>query len=112
MISTPTFEAAEADFQRFAMNEGYPAMLLWTIPDELVFWRRRFLVCSGNSEGRRERAKAMFDQAAAKRIGIAIEGRCKTDRFTICRDYVPGDETDAQSRMIPQTGVKMSVALH
>jgi hypothetical protein len=39
-----------------------------------------------------------------------IEGRCKTDRFTICRVYVAEDDIDAQYRMMPQSGLKLSLS--
>ena len=111
-MSTPTFDVAESDFQRFAVKEGYPATLLWTTPDELVFWRRRIWVLVGKQEGRRERAKAAFDRGAVRNVGILIQGKCKTDRFTICRVYAPEDQTDAEYRMIPQVGVKLLLALN
>jgi hypothetical protein len=109
-MSTPTFDDTESDFRRFAATQGYPARLLWTVPDELVFWRGRFWVLYGDARIRRERAKAMFEGGAARNVGIMIEGRCKTDRLTICRVYVAEDETDAQYRMMPQSGVKLSLS--
>ena len=112
LMSTPTFDVAESDFQHFAVQEGFPATLLWTTPDELVFWRRRIWVLVGKQEGRRERAKAAFDRGAVRNLGIMIHGKCKMDRFTICRVYAPEDQTDAEYRMIPQVGVKLLLALN
>lgn len=33
---------------------------------------------------------------------------CKTDRWTICRVFVPLDDNQAERLMIPRTGVKQS----
>jgi hypothetical protein len=109
-MSTPVFDDAESAFKRFAVAQGYPAMLLWTVPDELIFWRGRFLVLDGEAGVRRERAKAAYDKGAARNVGIEIDGKCKTNRITICRVYVAEDETDAQYRMMPQSGIKMSLS--
>jgi hypothetical protein len=75
-MSAPTFDQIEADFQRFAAMQGYPATLLWTVPGELVFWRGRFLVLDGDAGSRRERAKATYETGGAANVGIMIEGRC------------------------------------
>jgi hypothetical protein len=109
-MSMPIFDVAESDFQRFAVNCGSPAKLLWTTPDELVFWRRRYWVLAGNEDGRRDRARKTFECGVARNVSIMIEGKCKTDLLTICRVYVAEDQTDAEYRVMPKTGVKMSVA--
>jgi hypothetical protein len=44
----------------------------------------------------------------ARNVGLAFEAKCKTDRWTICRVYVPVNDLDAQYRMIPQTGLKLT----
>jgi len=43
-------------------------------------------------------------------IGIAFQAHCKAERWAICRVFVPKDDVDAQCRMIPRTGVKLSAA--
>jgi len=65
-------------------------------------------------DGRPDRtsgAKVAYDTALARNIGIAFEGRCKTERWTICRLNIPFDDEDARYRMIPQTGVKLAVTV-
>jgi hypothetical protein len=109
-MPTSPFDVAEADFQRFAVTHGYPATLLWTVPDELVSWRGRFIVLDGDAGVRRERARKTFERGAAKNVGIVIEGKCNTDRFTICGVYIADDQTDAENRMIPESGIKLSLS--
>jgi len=73
-MSTPTFDGAESDFKRFAAAQGYPATLLWTVPDELVFWRGRFMVLDGDAVVRRERAKTVYEIGVARNVGMEIDG--------------------------------------
>jgi hypothetical protein len=110
-----TFEDSAADFARFAVKQDYPPNLLWVKPTDVVLakWNRRwtYFVWKGDPTKRQDRAKLEYDAAIAGNVGIAFEGKCKTDRWTICRIYVPVDDVDAQRRMIPQTGVKKVVAV-
>jgi hypothetical protein len=103
------FDSAVADFTRFAVSEGYPQALLWVASESVRFWRGRNFVLVRNSEEQRVLAKANFDAAMIRDMGLAIEGRFKTASSTICHLYVPEDDLDAQCRMIPATGVKMLV---
>jgi len=86
VMSTPNFDAAEGDFQRFSVTQGYPATLLWTAPGELIFWRGRFLVLDGDAGVRRERAKTAYEIGAARNVGIMIDGNARriTSPFAEC----------------------------
>jgi hypothetical protein len=79
----------------------------------LAKWDGRwtYFVWKGDPTERQDHARVEYDSAIARNVGIAFEGKCKTDRWTICRVYVPVDDVDAQYRMIPQTGVKVTVAV-
>ena len=111
-----SFDTAAADFIRFAVSQGYPPNppnLLWVKPRDVVLAFRKgswtYFVWNGDATERKNLARAEYESTVNLNIGIAIEGRCKTDRWTICRVYVPVDGDDAAYRMIPQTGVKHSV---
>jgi hypothetical protein len=110
-----TFEHAAADFARFAVKQDYPPNLLWVKSTDAVFakWNGKwtYFVWKGDPTERQDRAKVEYDTAISRKVAIAFEGKCKTDRWTICRVYVPVDDTDTQYRMIPQTGVKVTVAV-
>jgi hypothetical protein len=103
------FASTVTNFTRFATEQGYPSKLLWTSPDFVLYWRRRFFVLAVDPEKCRVQAQADFEAATARNVGVAIEGKCKTGTTTICRVYVPIDSTDAQYRLIPEIGVKMTV---
>jgi hypothetical protein len=105
------FDDVVADFTRSAVGQGYPSTLIWSSPEFLMFWRRRFFVFKRDPEESRLRAKTIYDTAVARRVGVEIEGKCKTPTASICRVYMATDDLDAQYRMIPETGVKMTVAV-
>ena len=109
--ATRDFGSTIADFTRFAVEHGYPPQLLWTSSEFVLFWRRRLFVLAVDPEVQHNQAKASFDVATARNVGVAIEGKCKTQTATIARVYEPIDATDAQDRMIPATGVKMTVVV-
>ncbi len=79
------FDSAIADFTRFAVQQSYPASLLWTSPEFVLFWRKKFFVLAVDLEERRLQAKASYDTAIARNVGIAIEGKCrvKTAPFVV-----------------------------
>jgi hypothetical protein len=108
-----TFEEASSDFARFAVSQGFPPNLLWVKKDDLLLgrWHGRwtYFVWRGDPAKRQNVAKIEYENSITRNIGIAFEGKCKTDRWTVCRVYVPLDDEDAQYRMIPRTGVKQSV---
>jgi hypothetical protein len=105
------FETTVAEFVDFAMEQGYPNSVLWTSPNFVVIWRRRFFVLVVDPEEQRTQAKASFDSATARNLGVAVEALCKTQNMSVCRVYGPTDEADAQFRRISTTGIKMSVAV-
>jgi len=109
---TTDFYSAGADFVAFAVAQGYPPVLLWTTLHEVLVWRRRFYVRWGDSPAHERKAKEAFEAGIEKGLGVELEAKCKTDHVTICRVLVPADEIDAQYRMIPKAGVKMSVPVH
>lgn len=113
--TTKTFEDAAADFARFAMSQGFPPNLLWVKADDVLLgrWNGRWIyfIWKGGPAKRQELAKTEYESAIRRNIGLAFEGKCKTDRWTICHVYVPVNDLDAQYRMIPQTGLKLNVAV-
>lgn len=106
-----SFERAVADFRRFLIQQDYPPNLLWLTPNDVVFWGLRYFFWKGDPSERESRAKTSFSNAMAANVGIALQAQCKTDRWAICRLYVPEDELDAERRMIPKTGVKVAATI-
>lgn len=105
------FETAVGNFRAFLVQQDYPPNLLWLSPDDVVFWGLRYFFWKGDPTERTSLAKAEFESAMAHNIGIALQAECKTERWTICRVYVPQDEIDAECRMIPTTGVKLAATV-
>lgn len=106
----PDFHTAATEFTKFAVKQGYPPNLLWVTKADVLLnkWQRSWtnFVWKGDPTDRQQRARSKYQNAVANGIGLALEAKCKTDRWTICRIYVPVDRDDAERRMIPQTGVK------
>ena len=106
-----SFETAVTNFRTFLLQQDYPANLLWLTPDDIVFWGLRYFFWKGDPSERSSRAKSEYDSAMAHNIGIALQARCKTERWAICSVYVPKDEVDAEYRMIPKAGVKLTATV-
>lgn len=102
------FETAVTNFARFLVQQGFPPNVLWLTPDDIVFWQLRYHFWKGDPGQRRERAKVEYEHGVARNFGIALQAECKTERWSICRVYLPTEEIDAGCRMIPRTFVKMS----
>jgi len=106
------FSGATAEFKRFAVGQGYPPAVLWSSPASVLFWRRRVFVLVRDQEQRDLEAHVEFDAAVARNMGFVINGLCKTPAATVCCIDKAKDETDAEYKMIPASGVKMSVAVN
>lgn len=108
----PDFSAAVSEFTTFVVKQGYPPNLLWVKSADVVLhkWNGAwtYFVWKGDpSEGERS-ARKDYQSAVSRDVSVALEAHCRTDRWAICRVFVPVDENQAERLMIPQTGVKHS----
>lgn len=76
-----------------------------------MFWGLRYFLRKGDPSEHARYAKAEYERAITRDIGIALQAECKTERWAICRVYVPKDDIDAEYRMIPKTGVKITATV-
>lgn len=106
-----SFETAVTNFRRFLVQQDYPPNLLWLTPDDIVFWGMRYFFWKGEPSARSSQAKSYYESGMARNNGIELQAHCKTERWTICRVYVPEDQLDAECRMIPKIGVKTAAAV-
>jgi hypothetical protein len=111
----PDFATKVDEFLRFAMSQEWPPNLRWVKPEDVIVrkWRGRLtqFVWAGNAQERSAEARAEYHRAATSQIGLAFEATGKTNRWTVCRVDVPRDSSDAEQKMIPQTGVKFSLVI-
>src|SRR5262249_29478382 len=105
------FESIIADFVRFVEKEGYPPRLFAVRCDQILIFRKRTYVLAVNQREALQRAKSIYEAAAQRGCGVAIEGIGRTATATAFHVLVPTDADDAERRLIPTTGVKMSVAV-
>lgn len=106
--ATESFETAVTRFRAFLVQQDYPPNVLWLTPEDVVFWGLRYFFWKDDASERSSHAKAEFESGIARNVGISFQAHCKTERWAICRVYVPRDEVEAECRMIPKTGVKIS----
>src|ERR1041385_1744439 len=106
------FETVVEHFKAFLVQQGYPPKLLWLTSDDVVVRGRRYFFWKGDPSERQRRAQAVYEIGVAQNLPIACKAKCKTEHWTICRVYVAGDSIDAQYRLMPEGGVKLSSALH
>jgi hypothetical protein len=107
---TESFDTAVTRFRAFLVPQNYPPNLLWLKPDDIMFWCLRYFFWKGDSSERASHARIEYDKAVVRNLGIEFQAQCKTARWTICRVYVPKDDVDAEYRMIPKAGAKLSAA--
>lgn len=111
------FSAAVSEFTAFVVKQGYPPNLLWvraarlwTESADVVIrpWKRAWtnFVWKGDPAERERSARKEYQSAVSRGVGLAFEAHCKTDRWAICRVFVPTDPGEAERLMIPRTGVK------
>lgn len=109
----PNFTTKADEFLRFAVSQGWPPSLHWVKPEDVIVkpWRGRMtqFVWGGNPQERVLEARSEHQRASTNQIGLSFEAKGKTKSKTICMLYVPSDPSDAESRMIPQVGVKFSL---
>ncbi|HWC95590.1 MAG TPA: hypothetical protein VG456_02540 [Candidatus Sulfopaludibacter sp.] len=109
--NTKNFDAAVSDFKRFIIQQDYPPNLLWLQPDDILFWGLRYYFRKGDPSERANTAKTEYERALDRNVGLALQAEFKTERWAICRVYVPPDELEAERRMIPKTGVKIAATV-
>ncbi|WP_321473900.1 hypothetical protein [uncultured Paludibaculum sp.] len=110
--SAADFYDAVAEFTAFVVKQGYPPSLLWVKSSDVVIdkWSGAWtcFVWKGNPSDRERSARRDYQSAVSRDVGVALEAHCKTNRWAICRVFVPLDEDQAERLMIPRTGVKHS----
>lgn len=111
VIAAQEFAQALDGFVRFIVRQGYPSRLLWVGPGDVVFWRRRCFVWAGDQAHRFVTEEQHFMEALRRSCGVELYAQGQAAGRTVCHLIVPRDEEDAQRRLIPATGVKMSAAI-
>lgn len=105
-----SFEECAARLRQFAMDQGLPSGQMWIDWGDLILNGGRFYVYRSNRQDRSLSAAARYRSAAEKDVGIELEAICTVDHATCCFVYVPFDRDEAMRLMIPDRGVKLSVA--
>src|SRR5262245_60003671 len=111
MEETPPFDVAVQRLQQFLSEQGWPTERVWRTeadvvhpPDGDIVVRRR--------RGREAAAvsRMHYDEGFQRGVGIALEVPCEVDGAACTTVYWTTDTVDAGYRMLPDCGLKLSVA--
>jgi len=105
-----SFEECAGRLRRFATERGLPSAQMWLDWGDVIVIGGRLYVYRSNRQDRSLSAAARYRSAAEKDLGIALEAICTVDHATCCFVYLPANEDEAVRLMIPDNGVKLSVA--
>ena len=105
-----SFEECAERLRQFAVDQGLPSAQMWVDWGDVVVDSGRFYVNRSHRQDRSQSAEERYRLAVEKDVGIAFEAICTVDHSTCCFVYLPSDQDEAVRLMMPQKGVKLSVA--
>jgi hypothetical protein len=111
MEETPPFDSAVQQLQQFLAQQGWPTRLVWRTEADVVHLPDRDVVVRRRVE--REAASAArvhYDEGFRRGVGIALQVRCEVDGAACTTVYWTTDVVEAEYRMSPDHGLKLSVA--
>src|SRR5882757_6131371 len=97
---SPSFEESCVRFRQFLVENGYSHGPAWTTREDVLLGRRRKLYARFPIPNRnREHARSLFEAAMNEQTGVSFSAVCETDRTTLCRVWVPADDTERKYAM-------------
>ena len=102
------FDDWTARFIRFIEEQNLPASQIWVDVGDIVVLGKTLCVRKVPSNDRLQSARERFDVAMSRGVGVSLEAICVADDSTCCFVYVPHSESEAEYRMVPDKGAKMS----
>jgi len=93
-------DAAEQKFSAFLVTQGYPKMVRWLSPDELlVDIKRHYWIRPRRSETT-NRAEQRYVEGLERNLGIELRAICATDTETFACVFVPANDVDRQYHLM------------
>jgi hypothetical protein len=112
MELTPTYEQAIEAFEKFLEKEGWAQVIVWRRPDDVVRrWGKDMVVRRRSPREANTWARQYYDTGRAQGLGIALGAECEIDGAVCATIYWTADDQEAEHRMMPAQGLKMSAAL-
>jgi hypothetical protein len=111
MEETPPFDSAVQRLQRFLAEQGWPTRLVWRTDGDIVHVPSGDVVVRRRVEGEAaSAARKHYDEGLRQGGGIALEVPCEVDGAACTTVYWTTDVVEAGYRMLPDHGLKLSVA--
>jgi hypothetical protein len=107
-VDYPPFDAAVSRFQAFLDSCGVPIEIHWVaFPD--VAWAKGGLYVRPKPVGEAtEAARAKYERAVPRRLGVKFGALGQTQRVSYCYVYRPSSRIEAEHHLMPD-GLKLSV---
>jgi hypothetical protein len=113
MEPTPPFEEAIDAFKKFLAREGWSQLIVWRRPDDVV---RRIgkdaVVRRRSPRDAHGWARHYYDAGLGQGLGVSLHAECEIDGGVCATIFWTADDQEAEHRMMPTQGLKMSTALH
>ena len=111
MEETPPFDSAIERLQRFLSEQGWPTRIVWRLESDVVRVPHADIVVRRRTSPDATRiARAHYEAGRSQGVGVALEVSCEVDGAACTSIFWTADPTEAEYRMMPERGLKLSVA--
>lgn len=112
MDPTPPYEQAIAAFKEFLEKQGWSQNIIWRRPDDVVFRIGRSKVVRHRPPREAtEWGLRYYDLGYNRGLGISLHAECEIGGAAYATIFWTTDDREAESRMMPTHGLKMSAAV-
>jgi hypothetical protein len=109
METTPPYEEAVTAFKKFLEKEGWSQTIVWRRPDDVVHRvEQNMVVRRRSSEKAAEWARRYYESGYSRGLGICLSAECEIDGAVYATIFWTADDQEAESRMMPAQGLKLS----
>lgn len=103
-----SFEDAESRFQVFLKDQGFLNDVLYVASGDAILTGGQWYVKPPNPAVSRRRARATYDRAVSRRLGVVLSVVCRVEDRLCAFVNGPSDGNEAERLMYPN-GLKLSV---
>jgi hypothetical protein len=96
---------ASNGFSTFLKENGYPDRVVWVGRSNLVWGGRRLWI---KEPATWDEASRLYTLGVERGFGVCLQAFGKTESSTIATVFVPKDDDESQSWLMPLGGLKMS----
>lgn len=93
-------DAAQEKFSAFPASQGYPKMVRWLSPEELLVDTKRHYWVRPRRSKTTNRAEQRYAEGLDRNLGIELRAICATETETLACVFVPADDLDRQYHLM------------